>query len=417
VGPGSALREALAQGRSRAGTLAAVLSAYRPLFARAEARRLVAASLLARAPIAAVDLPLILLAREVSGSYAVAGIAVGVRAAAVGVTAPIRGRLVDRLGTRRIVPPLVVGSALATGLMPVAGALDAAWLIVVLAGLEGGLAPALPATMRLEWQRMLRDEPERLEQAYAFETNAQVGLFVIGPLAAGALIAAGGSATALLVFAALLLVSGLAFGALARARPHLTATPARGLGPIRLPAVRDLVVAIALADVALGTVDVAVAAFAQERGRPGVAGVLLAAFAASSIAGGTFYGARRWRRPADRRLVVVLTLGAAASLPLAFADSLLVLGFALVLAGAPSAAQFATSSVALDRAAPAGMGAEAFNWLSTANATGVALGATLAGVLVEASGTSAAFLSGAGALALAAAYFGWRVAATPRAAA
>jgi MFS family permease len=394
-----------------------VLSAYRPLFARAEARRLVAASLLARAPIAAIDLPLILLARETSGSYAVAGLAVGARAAAVAVTAPFRGRLVDRLGTRRIVPPLVAASALSTGLMPAAGALDAAWLIVVLAGLEGGLAPALPAAMRLEWRRMLRVEPERLEQAYAFESSAQVGLYVVGPLAAGALLAAGGTSTALVVSAALLLVAGLAFAALARAGPHPGVSPARGLGPIRLAGVRDLVIAIALADMALGAVDVAVAAFAQERGRPGVAGVLLAAFAASSIAGATFYGARRWRRPPERRLPGLLALGAAASLPLALADSLLALGLLLVLAGAPSAAQFATSSIAIDRAAPAGATAEAFNWLSTANATGVALGATLAGVLIEAAGTSAAFLSGAGALALAAAYYAWRGSATPPAAA
>jgi predicted MFS family arabinose efflux permease len=324
---------------------------------------------------------------------------------------------VDRLGTRRVVPLLVVGSALATALMPAAAALDAPWLIVVLAGLEGGLAPALPAAMRLEWQRMLRDQPERLEQAYAFESMAQVGLFVITPLAAGALIALGDPSIALIAFAVMLLAAGLAFAALARAEPDRSASPARGLGPIRIAAVRDLVVAVALADMALGAVDVGVAAFAQERGKPGVAGVLLAAFAASSVACGALYGARQWRRPPERRLVVLLALGAVASLPLALADSLLGLGLLLVVAAAPSAAQFATRSVAIDRAARAGTSAEAYNWLSTANATGVALGATLAGFLIEASGTSAAFLAGAAALALAAAWFAWRSSAMSRAAA
>jgi MFS family permease len=386
-----------------------VLSAYRPLFARAEQRRLAAASLLARAAIAALDLPLILLARETSGSYAVAGLAVGVRAAAGALTGPARGRLVDRRGTRRVVPPLVVASALATGLLPAAGELDAAWLVVVLAALGGALAPALPAAMRLEWQRLLRDDPARLERAYAFESSAQVGLYVIGPLAAGGAIAAGGPSAALLGAAVLLLAGGLGFAAQARSEPHPSAPPARGLGPMLLPAVRRLVAAVVLADLALGVVDVAVAAFAQERGEPGAAGVLLALFAASSICGGALYGARTWRLRPEPRLAILLAAGAAAALPLALADSLLALALLLVVAGAPVAAQWATSSVALDRAAPAGMGAEAYNWLSTANATGVALGATLAGILIETGGTSAAFLAAAAAPALSALYLAVRL--------
>jgi MFS family permease len=384
------------------------LSAYRPLFARAEARRLVAASLMARLPIAMIDLPLILLAVETTGSYATAGLALGVRAGAVAVTAPVRGRIIDRHGSRRVVPPLVVAGALVTAAIPGAAALDAGWLIVVLAGLEGGLAPALPAAMRLEWQRLLAGDQPRLEQAYAFESSAQVGLYVVGPLAAGGGIALAGASATLLGSAVLLLVAGLAFAAMARSAPRADGPAARGLGPIRTSALRDLVVAVALADVALGTVDVAVAAFARDRGQAGTAGVLLALFALSSIIGGALYGGRRWAWPPERRLTLLLMASAAATVPLALADSLHALAALLVVAGTPSAAQFITSSIALDRAAPPSMGAEAYNWLSTANATGVAIGATLAGVLIEAEGTSAAFLAGAGALALAAAYYSWR---------
>jgi MFS family permease len=384
------------------------LSSYRPLFARSEARRLVAASLLARLPIAAIDLPLILLAVQTTGSYATAGLALGVRAAAVAVTAPIRGRIIDRHGSRRVLPPLIVAGALVTAGIPGAAALEAGWLIVILAGLEGGLAPALPAAMRLEWQRMLAGDQPRLEQAYAFESSAQVGLFVVGPLLAGAGVALPGASATVLGSAVLLLGAGLAFTALARAAPRRDLPAARGLGPVRIPALRSLVVAIALADVALGTVDVAVAAFARDRGQPGTAGVLLALFALSSIVGGALYGGRRWAWPPERRLTLLLAASAAATVPLALADSILALAALLLLAGAPSAAQFATSSVALDRAAPPGMNAEAFNWLSTANATGVAIGATLAGALIETEGTSAAFLAGAAALALAALSYAWR---------
>jgi hypothetical protein len=74
----------------------------------------------------------------------------------------------------------------------------------------------------------------------------------------------------------------------------------------------------------------------------------------------------------------------------------------LLLAGAPSAAQWATASVALDGVTPTGQGAEAATWLSSANAAGIALGGVVAGGLVERQGPSAAFV-GAAALAIAAA--------------
>jgi MFS family permease len=386
-----------------------VLSAYRPLFARAEARRLVAASLLARLPIASVDLPLILLAVQATGSYATAGLALGVRAAAVAVTAPARGRVIDTHGSRRVVPPLVAVGALATAGLSGAAALEAGWLIVVLAGVEGAFAPALPAAMRLEWQRLLAAEPKRLEQAYAFESSAQVGLYVVGPLLAGAGVAVAGASATVLGVAAALLAGGLAFAALAHSAPSADRPAGRGLGPLRMPGVLTLVVAITLADVGLGVVDVSVVAFAKERGEAGVAGVLLAVFALSSITGSALYGARTWRSPPERRLVLVLAVGAVTALPLALADSLLALGCLLAVAGTSSAAQLVTASIALDRVTPPGMGAEAYNWLSTANALGVALGATLAGALVETSGTAAAFLAGAAGLALAGCFTAWRV--------
>jgi MFS family permease len=381
-----------------------LLAAYGPLFALPSARRLVGTSLLARAPIAAVDLPLILLAQDVSGSYAVAGLALGVRSAAAGLTAPLRGRMIDRHGVRRAVPPLVVASAAVTAALPGAAELEAAWLIVLLAALTGALAPALPAAMRVEWRRLLGGEAPLLERAYALESSAQVGLYVVGPLAAGAGLALAGASATLLGAALLLFVAGLAFAAVAGPAAQPDEPTTKGLGPIRLPRVRRVVVAVALADMTLGAVDVAVAAFAQERGRPGAAGVLLALFALSSIAAGVAYGARRWHSPPEKRLVGLLAAGAVATVPLALADSLLALAALLVLAGAPSAAQWATGSTAIDRAAPGAMAAEAYNWFSTANAAGVALGAALAGVLVEAEGTWLAFVAAAAAPALAAGY-------------
>ena len=90
-----------------------------------------------------------------------------------------------------------------------------------------------------------------------------------------------------------------------------------------------------------------------------------------------------------------MAVGAVAMVPLALANSVIVLVPLLVVAGLPSTAQWATSSLALDSVAPRGGGAEAYTWLSTANAVGFAVGGVLGGIVIELSGTSAAFLAGA----------------------
>ena len=249
---------------------------------------------------------------------------------------------------------------------------------------------------------MLAIGSPELATAYAFETTAQIAVFVAGPLIAAAGLALAGPEAPLLASAVLVAGFGLRFARIAKAVPDLEHPRARGLGVIRRGGMRTLVLAIVLADAALGIVGVAVIAFATERGEEAAAGVLLALNTAGAVAGGTVYGARRWETPPMRRLPAVLAAFAGALLALSFAESFAVLAVLLVVAGAPSAAQWATTSVALDDVTPAGQGAEAATWLSSVNAAEIALGGVTAGVLVEREGTAAAFAGAAGLAAAAA---------------
>jgi len=356
-------------------------------------------SLGARLAFGLFDLALVVLVQRETGSFAIAGLAVGAHAAGIGLTAPLRGRLLDRSGTRRVLPPLACVHALSVAALTVAGSAE---VMIALAALAGVAVPPLVAAMRLEWQRMLEVGSPRLATAYAFETTAQMCVFLVGPLLAAAGLALVGPEAPLLASAGLVAGFGLRFARIAEAAPHPTRAPVRGLGSIRLGGVRTLVIATVLADAALGTVDVAVIAFATERGQEAAAGVLLALFTTGAVVGGTAYGAREWRTAPMLRLIVVLGTFGAALLALALAESFAVLAVLLLLAGAPSAAQWVTASVALDGVTPTGQGAEAATWLSSANAAGIALGGVIAGGLIEREGPSAA-LVGAAALATAAA--------------
>ena len=157
-----------------------------------------------------------------------------------------------------------------------------------------------------------------------------------------------------------------------------------------------------LADTALGLADVTLIAFADLEGEAGAGGVLIALFAISSVGGGLAYGARSWGASPAIQLGAITAVASVAILPLALAESLLAAALLAVVAGVPSAAHWAVTSLALDRAGGGAAGAEAYTWLTSANAVGIGVGSILAGALVEESGTPAAFLAAAAASALAA---------------
>ena len=118
----------------------------------------------------------------------------------------------------------------------------------MLAALAGITVPPLAAAMRLEWQRMLGIGTPQLATAYAFETTAQIGVFLVGPLVAAAGLALIGPEAPLLAAAVLVAGFGLRFARIAEAEPHPAHLRVRGLGAIRLGGVRALVLATVLAD-------------------------------------------------------------------------------------------------------------------------------------------------------------------------
>ena len=86
--------------------MAAAAGTYRAVLAHPGAARLLGSALLGRMPIGMVNLATVLTVQRATGSYAVAG-AVGVLAYVIAnsLIAPVHGRLVDRFGQPRVLPP------------------------------------------------------------------------------------------------------------------------------------------------------------------------------------------------------------------------------------------------------------------------------------------------------------------------
>lgn len=371
----------------------ALASAYRPLFSTERARRLVTTSLVGRLSTGAYPIPVILLIQGTTHSYALAGAAESVSLAGAALTGPARGRALDTWGSRRAIPPIAIARAAAIGAMWPIASTRSTWAVLVAAALVGVTSPALPTAMRLQWKKLLGLEDARLPRAYAFESLAQVSLFVAGPLVAAAGIATLGAGATLAASGGLLLAGALPFAALA-VEDRAERTPHRRAraSPVRIAGVRTLVIATVIADAALGVVDIAVIAFAKHHGNPSAAGVLLAIFCLTSVIGGAAYGARCWNAPPRRRLAAIMAIAALLYLPLATAASTAQLTGLLALAGAPFAAQWTTTYLALDEIAHAQTAGEAMSWMSAANATGVGVGYAVAGAIIQRAGIADAFV-------------------------
>src|SRR5947209_13854312 len=122
-----------------------LMSRYRALQRRRGAPALTAASLLAWLAPASLPLALVVAVRHSTGSMTAAGAAVGAFAAAAGLLAPVRGRLVDRHGGMALAAITAGYSACMVALAASTAFRWDAAVSIVAAGAAGLLMPPLVA--------------------------------------------------------------------------------------------------------------------------------------------------------------------------------------------------------------------------------------------------------------------------------
>ncbi len=363
------------------------LRAYPLLLRPPGARALLIAALVGRIPIGVFSLAIVLVVRRQTGSFAQAGIATAAFAIGAGLVAPLQGRLVDRIGQPAVLVPSGLLNAAALGGLVIAAESSAPTsVLAVLAALGGAAVPPLAACMRSQWATLFADDAAARETAYSLESVVNELVFIVGPALTTMLVALISSTGALLTAVTLSLLGTLGFAATGLARswrgepgPHTAA------GALGAPGLRTLVLAIVPTGIAFGALEVTMPAFAAAQGqRPALAGLLLSAMAIGSVLGGLWYGARSWSRPVVTRFLTLETLFTIGLLPLLLVpDSLLAMGLLMGIAGLALAPSAAAGFLLIDHIALPGTATEAYTWAVTANVTGSAIGAGLAGVIVQ----------------------------------
>ncbi|EGG43680.1 ABC transporter integral membrane protein [Streptomyces griseoaurantiacus M045] len=356
----------------------------------------------ARQPFAMLTLSLVLLVQHTTGSYGAAGAVAAVTGVSMAVFAPYGGRLADRHGQRAVLlPGVLVHAAAALALTALALADAPLWALFALAVPTGASVPQVGPMVRARWGVKLQGSP-LMVTATAFESVTDELTFVLGPLLATALCTAVHPSAGLLTEAALTLVGGVLFAAQKGTQPvpgKALPTDAEGGSPragsgsaLGVPGVRVLVVAFLGIGSVFGGMQVALAAFTESIGEPGLNGVLYGVFAAGNMLSGVVCGAIAWKVAPRRRLLLAYTALAVTASLLWAGHSVAVLAAVGLLVGMCIAPALITGYTLVEDLVPAGSRTEAFTWLTGAVALGQAAAVTVAGQLEDRLWDGAGFL-------------------------
>src|SRR4051794_32463060 len=234
--------------------------------------------LLARLPIGLNSLATVLFLRDRTGSFATAGAAAGGLALGTALCAPFNARLVDHYGSRILILLAAAHAAGLIALLALGEANAPAAALTADAVITGAAMPPVSSVMRALYPRILTGELVR--GAYALDSVLTETIFIAGPLVIAALVAITGAEAALIVSAAAAVTGATLF--LAALPPEEAVELRRGrastgrLGALKAPGVRTLLLSMLPVGFAFGALEVALPAFASDRGRPELSGVLIA---------------------------------------------------------------------------------------------------------------------------------------------
>lgn len=367
-------------------------SGYRVALRTPGALKFYLAAAPARIGIAMTGLGIVWLVHGSTGSYAVAGAVTGGFAVAEAVGGPQVARLIDRYGQPRMLPiTLLLHAAAIALLIALTLATAPLWMLVLAGVLAGASLPQIGAQTAARWSHVLRGTPV-LSSAFALESLGTSLAFLVGPALVGTTSALISPVAGSVLATTLLLTGGFALAAQRRTAPP-PAVRVRQEGSDRLLHKRFLALVGATVGIGLffGSMQVSVTAFAVSRGSASLAGPLYSITSLISLVAGIAYGARRWRTPAQRQYVVAFAVLFVTSLPLVVVDSPLALGLALALPGLALAPIQVLASVLVESEVEPTVLTQAFTWLNSGSAAGIAMGAAVAGRAVDVHGPQLGF--------------------------
>lgn len=344
---------------------------------------LLIAQLVARFPFGMLSLAFIIHIQDVTGSYAIAGIALGAETIGASISGPILARYMAIFGVRRVIAIatlITTSSFLAMGFVP-----PEPLLLVFLSFLVGISSPPIQPAARTIYP-LITPKP-LLPQLYSLDAAAQEIIWVIGPLVA-TLVAAQFGNLAMLITIAVIQVTGsiwlLLNKSVAQAKIPLSKTAVGRV--LKNPAVTAVTFLGLLFVGSFAGVEVGAIALFEKT----VAGVMFAVFSVGSLLGG-FLLAPRIKSRLALPWFVGLTLFGYSAILLNPTDALWV-GACLFVAGIGVAPTLGLLALWVAEGTSGSETAEAYGWTTTGQLVGFSAGSALAGIAIDTVAAPAALL-------------------------
>jgi MFS family permease len=362
------------------------MNAYRALLRDPGVRRVLALSLVIRIPLWAANVLLTLhVVSHLHRSYGAAGLLSGAVTLALAVSAPWRGRRLDRVGLRKAVAPSLAVVAACWSVAPFVGY----WPLLALASVAGLFTVPSFSIVR---QALIHavDESQR-RSALAIDSVMVEISFMIGP-ALGVLLATYAATSWSLFACQFLSVAGGALLWLVDPPLRRDAGPGRAAA-LRLrqwltPGVVAVLAMSAAATVVLTGTDVGVVAALRHMQHQSWIGWELGVWGFGSAIGGFAYGVRHRSVPVP----ALLALLAATTLPVALAGNPVAVAALLFTAGLFCAPTVTATVDTLSRLVPERVRGEALGWHGSAMTAGGAIGAPVAGLAIDRYGWQGGFV-------------------------
>lgn len=344
------------------------------LKAAPEAIAVLISQLFARFPFGMLSIAFVIHIQAVTGSYAIAGIALGAETIGASISGPLLARMMANFGIRRV----VIVSTISTSSALLALAFvdpEPVWLIT-LAFLVGFSSPPIQPAARSIYPQVT---PKKLMPAlYSLDATAQEIIWVLGPLVATLVAASFGNIAMMITVAAIHVLGATWFLANKSVGTMKIPKNTNVLGKaLRNPKVAAATVLGLLFVGSFAGVEVgSVALFGKT-----LAGVMFAIFSIGSIFGGLLLAPRLKGRFALPIFLVVTLVGY--SMILLAPQQPIWVGVSLFIAGLGVAPTLGTLSLMIANGTSGSERVEAYGWTTTGQLVGFSAGSALAGIAID----------------------------------